>query len=105
MGSQSNPQFLYLTTKGWKTGQKHRIEIWYVEYDNKYFIMSETMRSAHWVQNIINDPHVLIEIKHNRIEGTARIIDKAKEPQLEAEVQKLMSTKPVAGLIVELQPK
>jgi hypothetical protein len=47
----------------------------------------------------------LIEIKHNRIEGTARIIDKVNEPQLEAEVQKLMSTKPVAGLIVELKPK
>jgi deazaflavin-dependent oxidoreductase (nitroreductase family) len=105
MGSQSNPHFLYLTTKGWKTGQQHRIEIWFVEYDNKYFIMSETMESAHWVQNIINDPQVLIEIRHNRFEGTARIIDKAKEPQLEAEVQKLMSTKPVAGLIVELKPK
>jgi deazaflavin-dependent oxidoreductase (nitroreductase family) len=105
MGSRSNPQFLYLTTKGWKTGQQHRIEIWFVEYDNKYFIMSETMESAHWVQNIINDPQVLIEIKHNRIEGTARIIDKVNEPQLEAEVQKLMSTKPVAGLIVELKPK
>jgi deazaflavin-dependent oxidoreductase (nitroreductase family) len=105
MGSRSNPQFLYLTTKGWKTGQQHRIEIWFVEYDNKYFIMSETMKSAHWVQNIINDPQVLIEIRHNRFEGIARIIDKANEPQLEAEVQKLMSTKPVAGLIVELKPK
>ena len=67
--------------------------------------MSETMKSAHWIQNIINDPQVLIEIRRNRFEGTARIIDKANEPQLEAEVQKLMSTKPVAGLIVELKPK
>jgi hypothetical protein len=49
MGSQSDHHFLYLTTKGWKTGQKHRIEIWFVGYDNKYFIMSETMESAHWV--------------------------------------------------------
>ena len=67
--------------------------------------MSETMESAHWVQNIIHDPQVLIEIKHNRFEGTARIIDKANEPKLEAKIQKLMSTKPVAGLIVELKPK
>ena len=25
-----NPQFLYLTTKGWKTGKQHKIEIWFV---------------------------------------------------------------------------
>ena len=47
--------FLQLTTKGWKTGQPHKIEIWFVEYENKYYIMSETMERAHWVQNIIHD--------------------------------------------------
>ena len=104
MGSHNNPQFLYLTTKGWKTGGQHKIEIWFVEYENKYYIMSETMERAHWVQNIIHDPHVLFTLNHNTFEGTARIIDKVKDPQLEAEISKLMSAKPVAGLIVELKP-
>ena len=104
MGSHTNPQFLYLTTKGWKTGQQHKIEIWFVNYENKYYIMSETMERAHWVQNIIHDPKVLFTLKQETFEGTARIIDKVKDPQLEAEISKLMSTKPVAGLIVELKP-
>lgn len=105
MGSHNNPQFLYLTTKGWKTGGQHKIEIWFVEYENKYYIMSETMEHAHWVQNIIHDSQIQFTLNHNTFEGTARIIDKVKDPQLEDEISKLMSAKPVAGLIVELKPK
>jgi hypothetical protein len=46
-------QFLYLTTIGWKTGRQHRIEIWFVDYNDKYYIMSERLNRAHCVQNII----------------------------------------------------
>jgi hypothetical protein len=46
---------------------------------------------------------VSFTVKHEAFEGTARVIDKAKEPQLSAEIAKLMSTKPVDGLIVELK--
>jgi hypothetical protein len=105
MGPHTNSQFLQLTTKGWKTGQSHKIEIWFVEYENKYYIMSETMERAHWIQNIIHDQHVLFTLKNNTFEGTARIIDKYKEPKLDAEITELMKIKPVAGLIVELKPK
>jgi deazaflavin-dependent oxidoreductase (nitroreductase family) len=104
-GSHSNSRFLYLTTKGWKTGQEHKIEIWFVEHDKKYYIMSETMEKAHWVQNIMHNSHVKIILNNNAIEATARIIDKVSDPQLESEISKLMSSKPVAGLIVELKPE
>jgi hypothetical protein len=79
------------------------IEIWFVEYNERYYIMSETFERAHWVQNIAHDPRVSFTVKHDAFEGTARVIDKAKEPQLSAEISKLMSTKPVDGLIVELK--
>ncbi|MBD0359100.1 MAG: nitroreductase family deazaflavin-dependent oxidoreductase [Nitrososphaeraceae archaeon] len=46
------PQFLYLTTIGWKTGKQHRIEIWFVEYNKRYYLVSERRKHAHWVQNI-----------------------------------------------------
>ena len=52
MGFNDNPQFLYLTTKGWKTGKQHKIEIWFVEYDKRYYVMSENMDRADWVKNI-----------------------------------------------------
>jgi deazaflavin-dependent oxidoreductase (nitroreductase family) len=103
MGSHSNPQFLHLTTTGWKTGKQHTIEIWFVEYNDRYYIMSETFERAHWVQNIDHDPQVSFTVKHEAFEGTARVIYKSREPQLSAEISKLMSTKPVDGLIVELK--
>ena len=65
MGSNDNPQFLYLTTKGWKTGKQHKIEIWFVEYDKRYYVMSENMDRADWVKNIIHDPRVLVTVKHD----------------------------------------
>ena len=35
-------EFLYLTTIGWKTSNKHQIEIWFILHDNKkYYVMSE----------------------------------------------------------------
>ncbi len=37
----SQLQFLYLTTKGWKTGKVHEIEIWFVEQNEKYYVLSE----------------------------------------------------------------
>ena len=33
------PQFLYLTTIGWKTGKQHRIEIWFVEHNNDRYVL------------------------------------------------------------------
>lgn len=105
VGSHSNSSFLYLTTKGWKTGQEHKIEIWFVEHDKKYYIMSETLEKAHWVQNIKHNPQVKITLNNYTIEATARIIDKVSNPKLESDILKLMSSKPVVGLIVELNPE
>jgi deazaflavin-dependent oxidoreductase (nitroreductase family) len=99
------PQFLYLTTIGWKTGRQHKVEIWFVEYNRKHYIMSEHLEHAHWVQNIIHDPRVSFTVSHETFEGTARLIDKIKDSKLVAEVSNLMSTKYGwnEGLIVELQ--
>jgi deazaflavin-dependent oxidoreductase (nitroreductase family) len=96
-----------LTTRGWKTGNHHRIEIWFVEYGERYYIISERLENAHWVQNIKHDPKVSFSIDNENVfEGTARIVDKEKESELAAEVLKLMNTKYKwsQGLIVELTP-
>jgi deazaflavin-dependent oxidoreductase (nitroreductase family) len=96
-----------LTTRGWKTGNQHRIEIWFVEYNERYYVISERLGSAHWVQNIKHNPKVSFSINNENIfTGTARIVDQEKEPRLAREVLKLMSTKYKwsQGLIVELMP-
>jgi hypothetical protein len=41
VSTKSEPQFLYLNTSGWKTGRQHKVEIWFVEYDGRYYIISE----------------------------------------------------------------
>jgi hypothetical protein len=98
-----------LTTHGWKTGKEHRIEIWFVEYNGRYYIISERLDSAHWVQNIKhkhNPTAVSFSINDIVFKGNARIVDQEKESALTAEVLKLMDTKYKwsQGLIVELMP-
>ena len=100
-----NPsQFLYVTTVGWKSGKQHQIEIWFVEYNKRHYIISERRRHAHWVQNLIHNPKVSFAVNHDIFERTSQIVDQQKEPELTAEVSRLMSTKYGwdEGLIVEL---
>jgi F420H(2)-dependent quinone reductase len=99
-------QFLYLITVGWKTSNRHKIEIWYVECKKNYYVMSELGERAHWVQNIIHNPRISFSICDLNFDGTARIVDKMKEVQLAAEVSELMKVKYNwdQGLIVELKP-
>jgi F420H(2)-dependent quinone reductase len=97
-------QFLYLTTKGWKTGREHRIEIWFVAYADKYYIMSERKERAHWVQNIIHNSRVTFTVNSKSLEGEARIVDKTTDASQAKEVSTLMHMKYgwSYGLIVEL---
>ena len=93
-----------MTTLGWKTGKQHRIEIWFAEHNGKYYIISERLGNAHWVQNIKHNPAVSFSINNNIFRGTARIVDQEKESVLATEVLKLMDRKYKwsQGLIVEL---
>jgi len=43
---------------GWKTGKEHRIEIWFVEHNKKYYVISEIGESAHWIRNISYNPRI-----------------------------------------------
>jgi deazaflavin-dependent oxidoreductase (nitroreductase family) len=96
-----------LTTLGWKTGKQHTIEIWFAEHNKRYYIISERLEGAHWVQNIKHNPAVSFSINDNMFKGNARIVDQGKESALAAEVLKLMDTKYKwsQGLIVELTPQ
>jgi deazaflavin-dependent oxidoreductase (nitroreductase family) len=100
----SQPQFLYLATTGWKTGRQHRIEIWFVEYNGRYYIVSEHPERAHWVKNITHNPQVSFSVGGRTFQGTAQPVEPGSE--LAAAVSKLMDEKYrwSQGLIVELAP-
>lgn len=95
-----------MTTRGWKTGKQHRIEIWFVEYNQRYYMISERLEGAHWVQNIKHNPTVIFSINDKVFKGNARIVDQEKESTLAAQVSKLMNIKYKwsEGLIIEVSP-
>ena len=106
MTIKQEQQFLYLTTTGWKTGREHKIEIWFVSYADKYYVVSELKQKAHWVQNILHNTGVMFTVNSKSFEGNARIVDKNMDSKLVEEVSNLMDTKYgwSDGLIVELTP-
>jgi deazaflavin-dependent oxidoreductase (nitroreductase family) len=68
-------QFLYLTTTGRKSGLPREIEIWFVENETRFYILAEHGYKAHWVQNILGDPHVRVRVGDERWNGVARVLD------------------------------
>ncbi len=100
------PEFLYLTTTGRKTGQPREIEIWFVEREGRYYMVSEHGERSNWVQNIVHNPKVSFWVNGTTYQGTGRAIDPEAEPELAAAVSALMDTKYEwsDGLIVELSP-
>ena len=102
--NQSPTQFLYLTTRGRKTTRQHTIEIWFIEYNKRYYILSEHKKASDWVQNIIVDPNVSFKVNNKIYKGYARLVDKNKEPTLSNAVSNLMFSKYGwnDGLIIEL---
>lgn len=100
------PQYLYLTTTGWKSGRPHEIEIWFVQEGPAYYLVSEMGQRAHWIQNLSRNPAVTFRIAVARYSGQARIVNPRAEPELAAAVRARMDAKYgwSKGMIVELRP-
>src|SRR5262245_42181732 len=99
--------FLYLTTTGRRTGLPREIEIWFTERGGNYYLIAEHRERANWVRNIGAQPHVQVRVGDRRFEGTARVVDDAREPELSAAAKALSNAKYgwSDGLIVEIAPK
>ena len=99
--------FLYLTTTGYLSGRLHEIEIWYVEHEGRYYLVSEHRERSHWVQNIRHDPAVSVRVAGITYAGSGRVVDAEAEPGLAAAVAARMDAKYEwsDGLIVELTPR
>lgn len=75
LASGAGAPFAYLTTIGRRTGQLHRIEIWFSVHEGRVYLMSGGRDRADWVRNVRADGHVSFELGGERREGIARIID------------------------------
>lgn len=106
--------FLYLTTRGRKSGEARQIEIWFVEHGGYHYLVSEKRGESGWVKNIErhaavaysvgtrDDPQAALPQRSAR----GRIVPAAAEPELVRTVCALMAKKYgwSDGLVVELRP-
>ena len=89
-------QYLYLTTTGHRSGARHAIEIWYVEHDGCFYIVSEKREAAHWVRNIRANPAVRFRLGQGWDDDAAYTEGRASfpdDPALIAAVKAKMETK------------
>jgi deazaflavin-dependent oxidoreductase (nitroreductase family) len=112
----SDSTFLYLQTRGRKSGQPRRIEIWFVERAGRYYLVSEQRERSNWVQNLQAEPAVQLSVGTRADEGSelprtagrARVLDaEGADAELAGHVRALMDAKYrwSDGLIVELTPQ
>ena len=100
-------QYLYLTTTGRKTGNPHKIEIWYVAHGDRYYLVAEHGKRSDWVRNIQQDARVTFRVANTTTTGAGRIIDHEAETALVRVISALMDQKYgwSNGLIVEITPQ
>lgn len=100
------PEFLYLTTTGRRSGQPRPIEIWFTGFGGRYYVIAEHLWETHWVQNVLADPRVGVRIEGAEFRARARVVDAAAEPDLHRAAQDLSEQKYGwgDGLVVELTP-
>ena len=97
-------QYLYLTTRGRKSGVPREIEIWFTHREGRFYIIAE-YATSNWVQNLIVYPEVQVRVAENSFKARARVIP--SETDLSRAVQQLSRDKYGwgDGLIVELTPE
>jgi deazaflavin-dependent oxidoreductase (nitroreductase family) len=104
-GDLDHEQYLYLTTRGRKSGKPREIEIWFTHREGTFFVIAEYMTSQ-WVQNIKCDPVVQVKVGGTTFAAHARILSNEQDAELLRLVQELSRAKYGwgDGLPVELTP-
>ena len=104
--SPAEPEFLYLTTTGRRTGLPREVEIWFTRRGDRFYLVAETGERDRWVRNLRADPRVRWRIGARTYTGRARVVDPVREAVLAATVRTRSRTKYGwgDGLTVELRP-
>ena len=99
-------EYLYLTTRGRKTGRAHQIEIWFTRRGRRYYLVAEHGLRAHWVQNLLVEPRVRWRVGTANLGGRARVVRAETAPALVRDIQARSKSKYGwgDGLVVELDP-
>jgi len=102
----ANPDFIYITTIGRKTGNPHTVEIWFMEHESAYYVCSGQRENADFVKNILNNPAVTFGFggwTASHVPGMGRVVS---EPELTQILTQKYDQKYnwSDGLFVEIKP-
>jgi deazaflavin-dependent oxidoreductase (nitroreductase family) len=102
MAAPQSP-YLYLRTRGRRSGLWREIEIWYTEHDGKYYVIAE-YPASHWVQNLQRNVRCEVRIAGRQTPAIARMLDPAADHEVVRNIQELSRGKYGwgDGLVVEL---
>jgi deazaflavin-dependent oxidoreductase (nitroreductase family) len=102
----ADPEFLYLTTTGRRSGQPREVELWFAARAGRYYVVAEHRQDAAWVQNLSVEPRVDVRVGDATFAARARAVPESQEPDLVVAVQELFERKYGwgEGLVVELTP-
>jgi len=99
-------QYLYLTTRGRKSGLPREVEIWFTTRNGRYYVIAEHADSD-WVENLRANPQAQVRLGSRTMLAQARVLSAEAEPDLYHQVQDLSRQKYGwgEGLPVELVPE
>jgi deazaflavin-dependent oxidoreductase (nitroreductase family) len=83
--------FCYLTTTGRRTGNPHTIEIWFGVSGGIVYLMAGGRTRSDWVQNLIANPEVALQIAEHDWTARARVVEEGTEE--DARVRPLLRDK------------
>jgi deazaflavin-dependent oxidoreductase (nitroreductase family) len=98
-------QYLYLTTRGRRSGLPREIEIWFTHRDGRFYLIAE-YPTSHWLQNLHAHAETQVRVAGEKFAAQARIVSPVTEPELHRAVADLSIKKYGwgEGTIVELIP-
>lgn len=66
-------KYVYLTTRGRRTGKPHTVELWFASVEGKLYLSHEGAYTD-WMKNIVKDNSVEFRIGSLRFKGKARLV-------------------------------
>ena len=70
----ASERFIYLTTRGRRSGRPHRIEIWFAAERGRLYMLAGSGERADWVRNVRAAPRVMVELGSETHVGVAHVL-------------------------------
>ena len=98
-------QYLYLTTRGRKSGRPREIEIWFTQHEGCFYVIAE-YDTSHWIQNVRTHFEVRVRVGGKNFAARAHVLSAEADGDLLRKVQELSRKKYGwgEGTVVELRP-